>query len=126
MSLPKIRLILRPAMAKSFARPVVDHDHEEAKVDQDEPSDGKRPDPLTGAREGERTRICCAVFAEAPEALPPADPVLVPADGGFAGVAVPLPPVIVAVSSVSDELLVQTMGTLVEPIETVKSRGSRS
>jgi hypothetical protein len=64
-----------------------------------------------------------AVFAVVPEAPPPDEPVAVPGDGGFAGVGVPLPPVIVAVSSVSDELLVHVMGTFVLPMATVKFSG---
>ena len=64
------------------------------------------------------------VLAVVPELPEPADePDAVPADGGFAGVAVPLPPVIFAVSRVSDELLVQVMGTLVEPMATVRFKG---
>ena len=79
--------------------------------------------PLPGPVKASELGSVAAVFAEVPELLPPADPVLVPADGGFAGVAVPLPPVIVAVSSVSDELLVQMIGTLVLPMATAKSSG---
>jgi len=57
-----------------------------------------------------------------PAGAPPAA-VTVPGDGGFGGVGVPLPPVIVAVSSVSVELLVQVIGTLVLPMAIVNASG---
>ncbi len=50
-------------------------------------------------------------------------PVLVPGDGGFGGVGVPFPFVIVAVSSVSTALLVQGSGTFVVPMEIVSVSG---
>lgn len=70
------------------------------------------------------TGVVEAVFAAevvAPLVFDP--PVLVPGEGGFGGVGVPFPFVIVAVSSVSTELLVQVRGTFVDPIEIVSVNG---
>ena len=54
---------------------------------------------------------------------PVVDPDVVPGDGGFGGVGVPLPPVIVAVSRVSAALLAQVIGTFVEPMAIVSDNG---